>query len=62
LLRDWSAQLAASSPANPDAATFRRARTAFDRARLARLAAGKGHAAPPAMATLWRAWRAARGH
>ena len=61
LLKDWATELAAALPANPDAAMFRRVRAAFDHARLARLAAGKGHAASPAMATLWRAWRVARG-
>jgi hypothetical protein len=61
LLRDWARELTQALPANPEAALFRRARTAFDRARLARLMAGKGHAPPPAMATLWRAWQAARG-
>jgi hypothetical protein len=61
LLKDWVTELAAALPANPDAAMFRRVRAAFDHARLARLAAGKGHAASPAMATLWRAWRVARG-
>ena len=62
LLKDWATELADALPANPEAAMFRRSRTAFDRARVARLAAGKGHAEPPAMATLWRAWQAARGH
>ncbi|MEO8161877.1 MAG: hypothetical protein ABI588_10700, partial [Arenimonas sp.] len=65
LLRDWAAALLAASPASaPGAAFLRRARSAFDRARLRRLArlGGEGGfdepAAPP---TLWRAWRAARG-
>ena len=61
LLRDWARELALVLPENPQGTQFRRLRTAFDRARLARLMTGKGHAPPPAMATLWRAWRAARG-
>ena len=61
LLSDWVCELEQALPVTPDGAMFRRARTAFDRARLARLAAGEGHTAPPALATLWRAWRVARG-
>ena len=54
LLRDWTAELLAASP-EPAGPFLRRARTAFDRARLAR------QGGPPApVATLWRAWRAAR--
>ena len=60
LLRDWARELGAALPTPRGAALIRRSRAAFDRARLARLAAGRGFAAPPAPATLWRAWRAAR--
>ena len=61
LLPDWALELLAASPTGlPGACAFRRSRTRFDRARLQRLAAGKGLAQPPALATLWRAWRAAR--
>ena len=59
-LRDWSAELAQVLPIDTNSAMFRRAQTCFDRARLRRIAAAKGFAAPPALATLWRAWRAAR--
>jgi hypothetical protein len=61
LLRDWARELARVLPENPQGTQFRRVRTAFDRARLQRLAAGKGVTQPPAMATLWRAWQASRG-
>lgn len=61
LLRDWAAELQRQLPVIlPGASVFRRSRTRFDRARLGRLAVGKGFADPPALATLWRAWRAAR--
>ena len=60
ILRDWTAELTKALPINSDAAMFRRAQTRFDRARLRRIAAGNGFVAPPALATLWRAWRAAR--
>jgi hypothetical protein len=59
LLRDWASELLLRLPAPvPGAALIRRSRWRFDRARLQRLAAGKGFAEPPALATLWRAWRA----
>jgi hypothetical protein len=58
LLADWARELLdAGAPAG--GCVFRRCRTAFDRARLARLAQG-GTGAPNPLATLWRAWRAAR--
>jgi phytoene/squalene synthetase len=61
LLRDWAAELSARLPAElPAVYAFRLSRTRFDRARLQRLAAGKGFTEPPPLATLWRAWRAAR--
>lgn len=62
LLQEWARELAARLPADPvPGSLFRRLRTGFDRARLARLASGRGFAPPPAPATLWRAWRIARG-
>ena len=64
LLRDWAGELRAALPAPAGGAYLRRARTRFDAARLARLEArgGQGGFAEPAgFATLWRAWRAARG-
>ena len=60
LLRDWAKHLAAALPA-PGGPLFRRLRTGFDRARLARLAAGRGFAPPAAPLSVWRAWRIARG-
>jgi hypothetical protein len=61
LLQDWAAELQGQLPAAlAGASVFRRGRTRFDRARLQRLADGRGFAEPPALATLWRAWRAAR--
>ena len=61
LLPDWGRELAQAMPAQVTGASLiRRSRHRFDQARLARLAAGKGFADPPAPATLWRAWRAAR--
>jgi phytoene/squalene synthetase len=61
LLRDWAGELLAALPA-PGASDslYRRLRTGFDRARLRRLAAGRGFDPPPAPASLWRAWRLAR--
>lgn len=62
VLRDWAGELlAALPPAPPAAPLFRRLRTGFDRVRLERLAAGRGFAPPAAPATVWRAWRIARG-
>lgn len=62
LLHEWAAELLAMLPAPaPGGALIRRSRWRFDRARLQRLAAGQGFGEPPALATLWRAWRAARG-
>ena len=61
LLRDWAAELSAALPkALPDSAFPARARVRFDQARLDRLAAGQSFGEPPALGTLWRAWRAAR--
>jgi len=61
LVRDWGRELLQAMPADvAGAALIRRSRYRFDRARLARLAAGKGLAEPPAPLTLWHAWRAAR--
>jgi hypothetical protein len=61
LLRDWAAELLAELPADlSGSCAFRRTRTGFDRVRLQRLATGKGFIDPPPLATLWRAWRAAR--
>ena len=61
LLRDWAAELHSQLPvAMAGASAYRRSRTRFDSARLQRLAAGRGFAEPPPLATLWRAWRAAR--
>ncbi len=61
LLRDWARDLLAvlPPPARPSS-LYRRLRTGFDRARLQRLAAGRGFDPPPAPASLWRAWRLAR--
>ena len=62
LVRDWARELLAALPAaNAPAPLFRRLRTGFDRVRLVRLAAGRGFAPPAAPATVWRAWRIARG-
>lgn len=60
LLRDWGAELLAAAGPEPAGPLFRRARTAFDRARLARLARTGVPVEPVPVATLWRAWRAAR--
>jgi hypothetical protein len=62
LLRDWASLLlkACESPLRK-ASLLRRTRHAFDRARLSRLQAGRGFSEPPALASLWRAWMAARG-
>jgi len=62
LLKDWAGDLLQALPEPPvTAPLFRRVRTRFDRARLQRLAAGKGFDPPPPPASLWRAWRVARG-
>ena len=61
LLRDWAGELlSALPPVLPHAALVRRSRAGFDRARLRRLASGKPFGPPMPLATLWRAWRAAR--
>lgn len=60
LVRDWAGELGAALPAMPSPVLFRRLRTGFDRARLARLAAGRGFGPPPAPVSVWRAWRLAR--
>jgi hypothetical protein len=59
LLRDWGGELLAAAGPEPAGPLFRRARTAFDRARLARLARTGVAAEPAPLATPWRAWRAA---
>ena len=62
LLRDWGRELLTATPSQlPGSSNFRRSQHAFDRARLQRLAAGKGWSRPAPVPTLWRAWRAARG-
>jgi hypothetical protein len=62
LVADWAGELLAVEGFQPTAdSSFRRCRTAFDRARLRDLARGRGFAGPSSWATLWRAWRAARG-
>ncbi len=60
LLRDWALALDAALPIAGPGCLFRRVRSGFDRARLARIAAGRGFNPPPAPASLWRAWRVAR--
>lgn len=61
LLRDWAGELLAALPtADSHDSQFRRLRTGFDRARLARLAKGRGFDPPGPFATLLRAWRLAR--
>lgn len=60
LLSDWARDLAHALP-GASGPLFRRLRTGFDRARLSRLAAGKGFAPPAAPLSVWRAWRIARG-
>lgn len=60
LLRDWARDLITVHP-GASGPLFRRLRTGFDRARLARLADGKGFAPPAAPLSVWRAWRIARG-
>lgn len=60
LLRDWAGELLAALPAPRHPVLYRRLRSGFDRARLARLAAGRGFDPPAPLATLWRAWRLAR--
>ncbi|WP_374603751.1 hypothetical protein [Arenimonas sp.] len=61
LLRDWATALLAALPlpaSHPG--LYRRLRAGFDRARLARLAAGRGFDPPGPFVTLLRAWRLAR--
>ncbi|MAL03759.1 MAG: hypothetical protein CL625_05725, partial [Arenimonas sp.] len=61
LLRDWGAELLAALPApSSHPGLYRRLRAGFDRARLSRLAAGRGFDPPGPFATLLRAWRLAR--
>lgn len=61
LLRDWAGELlAVLPPAKSHGSQFRRLRAGFDRARLARLANGRGFDPPGPFATLLRAWRLAR--
>lgn len=60
LLRDWAGELLVAAPQPRTAALIRRSCAAFDRARLQQLAAGRGYKPAPALASLWRGWRAAR--
>lgn len=61
LLGDWAAELlAVLPPPSSHPVLYRRLRTGFDRARLSRLAAGRGFDPPGPFATLLRAWRLAR--
>lgn len=61
LLRDWGRDLLeALPPAGAQPVLFRRLRSGFDRARLARLVAGRGFAPPGPFLSLLRAWRLAR--
>ena len=58
LLRDWARELLAALPAPVrPSSLYRRLRSGFDRARLQRLAAGRGFDPPPAPASVWRASR-----
>lgn len=60
--RDWARELLEAAPSQlPGAAPFRRARAAFDRRELAALAAGIDPRPAAPLASLWQAWRAARG-
>jgi len=67
LLREWGSELLAAVPALTGGAFLRRARTRFDVARLrwlSRRPGGHGgyhNGQPSPLASLWRAWRAARG-
>jgi hypothetical protein len=63
LLRDWAGELLRALPARGQGAFLRRARLRFDAARLRLMAGGASPAdqEPAKLATLWRAWRAARG-
>lgn len=60
LLRDWAGELLAALPAPRHPVLYRRLRSGFDRARLARLAGGRGFDPPAPFVTLLRAWRLAR--
>lgn len=61
LLADWAGELSAAAEGPlRGPSLFRRSRHEFDRARLARLASGRGFDQPMPLATLWRAWQAAR--
>jgi len=63
LLSDWAGELLRALPARGQGAFLRRARLRFDAARLCLMAGGAGSARqqPAQLATLWRAWRTARG-
>ncbi len=61
LLRDWARMLLTElPPPSETAGLFRRLRTGFDAARLARIARGRGFDPPSPPASVWRAWRIAR--
>ncbi|MFY2764569.1 hypothetical protein [Arenimonas sp. MALMAid1274] len=61
LLADWATMLLAETAPSGQGSLFARLRHRYTRARLQRLAAGKGFAPPPGFASVWRAWRVARG-
>lgn len=61
LLADWARALLAEMPGTVAGDLFARLRHRFTQARLQRLAAGRGFGSPPAPASVWRAWRVARG-
>lgn len=61
LLQDWAAELLLNAPASlGQAGLLRQARHRFDRARLLRIAKGRGFTEPPGFSSLWCAWRSAR--
>lgn len=61
VLRDWAGELADCLPERlPGAALITRSRHRFDKARLLRLAAGRGFTEAAPVKSLWHAWQAAR--